>query len=267
MRSIIKYPGSKFRIAKQIVSYFPEHKTYMEPFFGSGAVFFNKERSRIETINDLDGDVVNFFQWVKNDPEQLAHEIYYTPYARNVYESACQHSGSDSLQQAVSFCIRLNMGYGFRTGGPASGWKSDIHGRERSYAAEDWRTLPDRLLEVAERLRGVQIECMDAVSLIRKYHFSDVLLYCDPPYVLSTRSGGKQYRKEMSDDQHRELLGVLLEHPGPVVLSGYDSELYRTMLDGWHRIMLENYSQVLSRKTEVLWLNYDWEENRQLSLF
>ena len=69
MRSIIKYPGSKFRIAKQIISYFPEHRTYLEPFFGSGAVLFNKDRSAIETVNDLDQDVVCFFEWVKNDPE------------------------------------------------------------------------------------------------------------------------------------------------------------------------------------------------------
>lgn len=86
MRSIIKYPGSKFRIAKQIISYFPEHRTYLEPFFGSGAVLFNKDRPAIETVNDLDQDVVCFFEWVKNDPEKLAHEIAFTPYARKIYE-------------------------------------------------------------------------------------------------------------------------------------------------------------------------------------
>lgn len=121
MRSIIKYPGSKFRIAKQIISYFPEHRTYLEPFFGSGAVLFNKDRSAIETVNDLDQDVVCFFEWVKNDPEKLAHEIAFTPYARKIYENACTEIPADSLQQAISFCIRLNMGFGFRTGGSASG--------------------------------------------------------------------------------------------------------------------------------------------------
>ncbi|MFR3809061.1 MAG: DNA adenine methylase [Lachnospiraceae bacterium] len=103
MRSIIKYPGSKFRIAKQIISYFPEHRTYLEPFFGSGAILFNKDRSPIETINDLDQDVVCFFEWVKNDPEKLAHEIAFTPYARKIYENACTEIPTDSLQQAVSF--------------------------------------------------------------------------------------------------------------------------------------------------------------------
>ena len=75
MKSILQYPGSKWRIAKQIVSLFPPHHTYLEPYFGSGAVLFNKSRSDIETINDLDENVVNFFQWLKNDPEKLAHEL------------------------------------------------------------------------------------------------------------------------------------------------------------------------------------------------
>ena len=256
MRSIIKYPGSKFRIADQIISYFPKHHTYLEPFFGSGAVLFNKKTSDIETVNNLDGDVVNFFRWVKNDPEKLAHEIAFTPYARTVYQTACSKKPQNTLEQAVSFCIRLNMGFGFRTGGPVSGWKTDIHGREKAYAANDWSTLPERLFEVAERLRGVQIECMQAVDLIKRYRFSDVLIYCDPPYLLETRSGGKQYRMEMEESEHIVLLQTLKEHPGPVLLSGYDSELYRDMLKDWSYVEIDTYSQVLSKKKEIIWVKY-----------
>ena len=106
-----------------------------------------------------------------------------------------------------------------------------------------------------------------AISLIQKYRSDHVLIYCDPPYLLSTRSGGKQYRMEMDEKQHTDLLEVLLEHPGPVVLSGYDSELYRNMLDGWHTVSIKAYSQVLSQKTEMLWMNYNPNENQQLSFF
>ena len=78
MKAILKYPGSKWGKAEWITSFFPKHHSYLEPFFGSGAVLFNKERSNIETVNDLDNNVVNLFEWIKNDPEKLAHEIYYT---------------------------------------------------------------------------------------------------------------------------------------------------------------------------------------------
>ena len=88
MGAIIKYHGSNWSLAQWIISLFPEHHSYLEPFFGSGAVLFNKPRSNIETINDLDGNVVNLFEWIKRDPELLAHEIYYTPYARQIYDNA-----------------------------------------------------------------------------------------------------------------------------------------------------------------------------------
>ena len=90
--AIIEYPGSKWRLAHDIIALMPEHRSYLEPFFGSGAVFFRKKRSPIETVNDLDGDVVNFFSWVQTDPEKLGAAIYWTPYAREVYEKRGQTS-------------------------------------------------------------------------------------------------------------------------------------------------------------------------------
>ena len=110
MKSFVKYPGSKWGIAKWIISFFPDHHSYLEPFFGSGAVLFNKPRSHIETVNDLDGNVVNLFTWIRKEPERLAHEIYYTPYARQVYEAAFREEPADSFWQAVNFYIRMNMG-------------------------------------------------------------------------------------------------------------------------------------------------------------
>ena len=264
INAIIKYPGSKWRIANWIISFFPDHHSYLEPFFGSGAVFFNKPRSHIETVNDLDGDVVNFFEWLKKDPERLAREIYYTPYARQVYEEGFDRIPKNSLYKAVNFCIRLEMGHGYRTNGGKVGWKNDVQGRERAYAAKYWTELPDRILQAAERLRGVQIECLPAIDLIQRFNYPNVLIYADPPYMLETRHG-RQYRKEMEDKDHGELLEALKAHKGPAIISGYDSKLYRDMLKDWNREEIGNRTQVGSEKREILWLNFQ-PEWRQIEL-
>ncbi len=264
MKAIMKYPGSKWSITEWIIGFFPEHHSYLEPFFGSGAVLFNKSRSHIETVNDLDGNVINLFEWIKRDPERLAHEIYWTPYARQVYENAFATVPEDSLEKAVNFYVRLNMGHGFRTNGEKVGWKNDVQGRERAYATQDWCHLPEKIMQAAERLRGVQIECRPAVELIQRFNSPKVLIYADPPYVLGTRHG-KQYRYELDDEEQSDLLDVILAHKGPVLLSGYDSELYNSRLRGWHREETTCYSQVCSKKREVLWMNF--EPVKQMNLF
>lgn len=263
MNAIMKYPGSKWSIANWIIGFFPEHHSYLEPFFGSGAVLFNKPRSNIETVNDLDGNVVNLFEWIKRDPEKLAHEIYWTPYARQVYEDAFASVPEDSFERAVNFYIRLNMGHGFRTNGEKVGWKNDVQGRERAYASQDWCNLPDKIMQDAERLRGVQIDNRPALELIPRFNYQNVLIYCDPPYLLETRHG-KQYRCEMDNGGHNDLLDVLLEHKGPVLLSGYDNDLYNARLCGWYREETVCYSQVCSKKREVLWMNF--KPHRQMRI-
>ena len=172
MKAVMKYPGSKWSIADWIISFFPEHHSYLEPFFGSGAVLFNKPRSNIETVNGLDGNVVNLFEWIRKDPERLAHEIYWMPYARQIYDDAFETVPDDSFDKAVNFYIRLNMGHGFRTNGEKVGWKNDVQGRERAYASQGWCNLPEKIMQAAERLRGVQIECRPATELIPRFNLT-----------------------------------------------------------------------------------------------
>lgn len=264
LKAVMKYPGSKWGIANWIISFFPEHHSYLEPFFGSGAVLFNKPRSNIETINDLDGNVVNLFEWIRRDPERIARAVYDTPYARQIYNEAFTTVPEDSFERALNFYIRLNMGHGFRTTGEKVGWKNDVQGRERAYASTDWCALPDKIIIAAERLRGVQIDNRPAVELIPRFNFKNVLIYADPPYVLSTRHG-KQYRCEMDDKEQSDLLDVLMAHKGPVLISGYDSRLYNDRLEDWYRAETDSYSQVCSKKREVLWTNFS--PGGQISLF
>lgn len=256
MKAVVKYPGSKWSLAPWIISMFPKHRSYLEPFFGSGAVLFNKPRSGIETVNDLDNNVVNLFECIRENPERLAAMVYMTPYSREVYERAYQETSGDKYEKAFNFFIKLNMGHGFRTNGEKVGWKNDVQGRERAYAAMGWCSLPERIMQTAERLRGVQIENMPAVELIKRFNYENVLIYCDPPYVLETRHG-KQYRCEMQDKEHDELLKTLLEHKGAVIISGYDTELYQDMLRGWTRLEHEAQTQTGGKREEVIWLNYE----------
>ena len=267
MTSVFKYPGAKWGLADWIISHFPEHHSYLEPFFGSGAVLFTKERSRIETVNDLDGDVVNLFSWIRSDPERLARAIYWTPYARDVYDRAwaAQYTETDPFQRAVDFYVRMMMGHGFRTTGEKVGWKNDVQGREAAYAAGYWCKTPDVIFEAAERLRGVQIENRPAVDLISRFNFKNVLIYADPPYVLGTRHG-KQYRCEMTDADHMDLLDALKAHKGPVLISGYDSGLYNDALRGWYREETTAFAQTATKRREVLWMNFEPPE-RQETLF
>ncbi len=257
MKAIAKYPGSKWSLAKWIIGFFPNHHSYLEPCFGSGAVLFNKRRSSMETVNDLDGNVVNLFEWIKRDPEKLAHEIYYTPYSRQVYEDAFASVPENSLEKAVNFYIQLNMGHGFRTNGEKAGWKNDIQGREKAYAASDWCGLPGQILQAAERMRGVQIECRPAIEVMERFNHKNVLVYLDPPYMPGTRHG-KQYRHEMySQESHAELLERARQHKGPLLVSGYGSGLYDDMLKGWHKEEVTSRTQTGSVKKEILWMNFD----------
>jgi len=159
MNAVIKYPGAKWSLAPWIVSHLPPHHSYLEPFFGSGAVLFTKSRSNIETVNDLDSDVVNLFECIRRDPERLGWIIQYTPYSRQEFEKTYSSDiPADPFDRAARFLIRCNQGYGFRTNEIRVGWKNDVQGRERAYAAKSWTELPKVIAEVAERLRGVQIE-------------------------------------------------------------------------------------------------------------
>ena len=254
MNAILNYPGAKWRMAREIVELMPSHRSYLEPLFGSGAVLFNKPPSAIETVNDLDGDIVNFFRVLREQTDELIRVISLTPYSRDVFDDAHENRGTDPFDRAYRFAIRSRMGHGFKTY-QKTGFKIDVYARERSYCVDTWNKTPERLAEAAARLKGVQIENRPALDLIRKFNHDNVLIYADPPYLLNTR-GGKQYRCEMNEQDHVELLAALCDHKGYVILSGYLSELYDRELRGWQRIQIKSYNQNSDPRTEVLWCNF-----------
>lgn len=231
----------------------PEHKSYLEPYFGSGAVFFRKTPSRIETINDMDSNVVNLFRCIQEDADQLSRLVATTPYSREVYFNSFESGSTDPYERALAFLIKCWQGHGFRIC-YTSGWKNDVAGREYAYAVRYWNQLPEWILQIVHRLKQAQIEQMPAVDLIRRFNRPEVLVYADPPYLLSTRKMKKQYNHEMTENDHIELLDVLQEHQGPVILSGYDNSLYDGILASWEKYRRETTAEKGLRRIETIWV-------------
>lgn len=263
---ILKWPGTKWGIANKIVELLPPHKIYLEPFFGSGAVFFSKQPCNTEVLNDLDSEVTNLFKCIRDNSEELARLVYFTPYSRDEYKLSYNRSGTD-LERARQFLIRANMaragmqyyGSAWRHAGPVLGAEC------KQRVTGDWNSIPSKILEVAKRLKEAEIENTDAIQLIAKYNRPDCLIYADPPYLLSTRKQ-RYYNVEMTEEkEHEELIAVLKKHSGPVLLSGYNSDLYNDLLDSWYKKEIETAAETGKKRVEVLWANYPL--SRQISLF
>lgn len=261
MKSVLKYPGAKNRLAPWICGYIPKHDVYLEPFAGSLAVLFNKPRSHIETVNDLDGEITNFFRVLRDDCTELERNILFTPFSRIEYEKAYECC-DNSIERARRFAVKCWMGFGcgnlYR-----NGFKSGQQTHSPN-PAKAWSELPDTLGVAADRLKGVQIENLPAVELIKRYDTSDVFIYADPPYLHGTRKN-YLYKHEMSDEAHQVLLECLVKHPGKVLLSGYENDLYNTVLYGWTKVKKDTRAEGGRKRTETLWMNYDIEE-KQMSL-
>ena len=263
MRNVLKYPGSKWNIATQIVNLVPKHHSYVEPYFGSGAVLFNKPESAIETVNDLDSDVINLFRCIQKDSERLARIVMTTPFSREVYDKEFEIPDSavciDPYERAASFLIRCWQGHGFRTNGYKVGWKNDVQGRESMYALWNWYRLPEWVIEIAERLRKVQIENRPALEVIKRFDYENVFMYIDPPYLLGSRTG-KQYKHEMTDKDHVELLETLLQSKAKIMISGYESDIYNDYLKKWNKRNFKSCAEHGKPRTEVVWMNYEIEQ-------
>lgn len=252
IKPILKYPGAKWNLAEWGVSHMPQTTHYLEPYFGSGALFFNKSASPHEVINDLDGRLVNLFRVARTRGAELAALVDATPYARSEYHLSYEIA-DDPLEDARRFLVRCWMAHGFK---PycRTGWR---HNGSKSLQpiTNLWNDLPARIHAILHRLKDAEIESLPALVLIERYKTADTLIYADPPYVLSTRSHRKIYGYEMTDVDHLNLLDALDAHPGPVILSGYHSALYTERLTRWHVRERQTSGEKGTTRTEVLWLN------------
>lgn len=253
MKAVLKYPGGKWRIAEWIIAHFPAHAVYLEPYFGCGAIFFMKAPAGIETVNDLNGDIVNLFRVCRERGEELARLIELTPFSRREYVE-CYVRSDDPLEQARRTLVRYWQSFG-STDSSKHSWKNS-QTKNSPRCPIRFAELPKIILETFSRLREVQIENYDAVSLIKKYDSPDTLIYLDPPYIESTRKKGL-YKTDMTDKQHEELLKTIKASKSKICLSAYDNELYNEELKEWETDEKPTTAQMGLHRTEKLYMNYD----------
>lgn len=251
-KALLKYLGSKWKVSDWIISHFPEHKVYLEPFFGTGAVFFKKQPSYIETINDIDGEIVNLFRVCRDSPDELAQLIEFTPFSREEFQN-CYESSDDPIERARRTLVRYHQSFG-STNSSKNSWRNvQMSGGPRT--ATMWNYIPDSIMACCKRLKDAQIECMDAITLIERYNHKDTLIYCDPPYLRELRKK-YMYKHEMDDEGHIRLLQTLLKSKSKVIISGYDNELYNEYLSDWDTDYKDTVIQMGKKRTEKIWMNF-----------
>ena len=261
----MQWYGGKWEMADWLASLLPrDAQTFVMPFGGAGSPLWHVEPYPVEVYNDLDGELVNFFRQCRDNGDELARRLELTPFARSEFESCKALDATDPIERARQFAYVARASHGGRWG---SSWSRAIGHSRRGMSSSVSRFLhmPETVVQVASRLKTVQIESMDAVELIREYDRPETLFYLDPPYVAKTRNGADVYRCEMTDAQHAELLATLKQCKGRWLLSGYANELYDTALAGYERIEREVScrSNITAKgasskptRTEIAWASY-----------
>lgn len=257
-RPVLRYPGGKYKMAKWIISHFPQHDFYVEPYGGAGSVLMRKPRASGEVFNDLDGDVVNVFR-VLRDPStarELERVVRLTPMAYEEYQEAYEYC-DDPIERARRTIFRSFSTIGSDgVSRKNSGFRGVKNNESKVTAALEWARWPDAIRFFVDRLQSVLIEHREAVRVMKLYDRPETLHYVDPPYVLSTRGRTRSlYTHEMNDDDHRELARCLHSLQGMVVLSGYQSPLYEELFSTWRMLPKSTRAGNGTKRVDCIWLS------------
>lgn len=255
--------GGKFSHLSWLLPLLPDCHHYCEPFAGSAAVLLNREPSPVETYNDVDGEVVNFFRVLREKPEMLTRAVGLTPFSREELARAVSKDAEriSDLERARRFYVRARQ---TRTGlaqTASLGRWANCKNTSRagmSGAVSRWLGSADQLPGIAMRLLRVQFENRPAEEVMKLYDDPGTLFYCDPPHVHSTRGDSKAYGFEMKDNQHKNLAEVLARCRGKVAISGYRCDLMDTLYKDWKRFDAgaRPCHSIKKIRNEALWMNY-----------
>ena len=257
--------GGKYSHLDWLLPLLPKAHHYCEPFGGSAAVLLNREPSPVETYNDIDGEVANFFRVLRDTKDDLLYAIAMTPFSREEFQLAIETSGDGDdlpdVERARRFFVRARQ---VRTGlaqtASVGRWANCLRTSRAGMAGavSRWLGSVEGLEWTATRLLQVQIEHDDAINVIKRYDSPDTLFYCDPPYPHESRGDSKAYRYEMTDSEHMTLAMILSSVKGKVAVSGYHCDLSDRLYAGWN-VLEEGEKKahsVKQNRVEVLWTNY-----------
>ena len=257
--------GGKFSHLDWLLPLLPPCHHYCEPFGGSAAVLINRSPSPVETYNDMDGEVVNFFRVLREKKDELLYQIGMTPFSREEFLKAIETNGNgrflSEVERARRFFVRARQ---VRTGlaqtASIGRWANCLNTSRAGMAGavSRWLGSVAGLEFIAARLLRVQIENDSAINIITRYDSSETLFYCDPPYPHESRGDSKAYSYEMSDVDHVNLSCVLHNAKGKVAVSGYDCDLMHELYKDWraHREKPKKALSIKKERQEVLWTNY-----------
>ena len=256
MKTPITYYGGKQTLLKYLLPLIPQHKMYCEPFFGGGAVFFAKPKSEVEVINDINGEIVNFFKVIKTKFPELQSEIKSTLHSRELYKKAMVVYAHPDLftdvKRAWALWVLTNQGFA----GMIGSWG---FGKDDSKEAALANKRDAFTKEYEDRLTKVQVENNNAIKVIQRCDDKETFIYADPPYIGSDQGHYKGY----SEDDYRELLNALSKVKGKFLLSSYPSKILTTYINKYKwKVQKVTKSVAVTKhtdkvKTEMIVMNYD----------
>ena len=256
-RPALRYYGGKWRIAPWIIGPMPAHRAYLEPCMGAASVFAQKCPVEVETLNDSNGRVTNFFLQLRDNTDELVRRVSLTPWAEDEFQ-ACWQPSADPVEDARRFYVTSWQSV-HGVGSSRSGWRwmTDPDHRRGLSPAVDWIAVD--LQAFAQRLRRAHIINRDALAVIERVAtVKTCLIYFDPPYTLEKRTRKDGYSSfEVTEDWHVEAADLLRRHCGPALVSGYASPLYEAIYEahGWQRVNRNFQGNSGSIRTESLWIN------------
>lgn len=254
---ILRRLGNKKKLMPLLLPHFPEHKTWIEPFFGSGSAFFYKPKSKYSIVNDLDSDVFNLFQVVMNNKEALEKAFYLMPIHTDLLKYWKKHNETDPIKKALRFLFLSNFQY-MGIGGTLK--ISAVSNPKHDFKQKldfTFEYLQDTILNNCDFRRF-----LNGISFTHDYERKASLAYLDPPYL----STGNNYSHSFKEQDCIDLLDCVQKIGVKFAYSEFDNPfiLQQAKERNLNVIILGERYNLKNRRTEILITNY---QNTQLKLF